>query len=33
MSQLKQFSHLATRYDKTASGYLRFVQLSTWPTL
>lgn len=33
MSLLKQFRHLATRYDKTASGYLRFVQLSTWPTL
>lgn len=29
MSQLKQFRHLATRYDKTASGYLRFVQSST----
>jgi len=33
MSQLKQFRHLAMRYDKTASGYLRFVQSSTWPTL
>ena len=29
MSQLKQFRHLAMRYDKTASGYLRFVQSST----
>lgn len=25
MSRLKQFSRLATRYDRTASGYLGFV--------
>ena len=29
MSQLKQSRHLAMRYDKAASGYLRFVQSST----
>ena len=29
MSQLKQFRHLAMRYDKTASGYFGFVQSST----
>ena len=29
MSLLKQLRHLATRYDKTASGYLGFVQSSS----